>query len=506
MGNYEIRVNVEIVETNDPVNNEPVKTKDGSFKLNISESEAISIDKCEKKLLWTNYETIRDALSKHLTEASKKKAEDQGIEGELIINDHGYQVDGEVGRFTFRTHNVKRDGRITYNTAKSVFPELTGEEWYKTSGFKEIGMIYGTTENSYRKAADLINRIRYQEGATPSRSLLENTETEGAKIIDFIEQKTTEILEKNHFTEEGMPKDKSEESEESMKEVALLSEEEVKRAIEACRLSDEERKEVEINPVCYEDPEQTVNISMDDVGVKKQKEERGTESKGKKETGKREYVHNTIAHIQKGEKSYTVNGYSTVSVLKVIIGFLLNNNLLGYRLQFFVDGQRTLQASILKVFSWFGNIGIILDWYHLEDKCKKQLSLAMKGRQIRNDVLNELMRILWYGMVDKAIKYLSDLDESLIKDKDALVVLIGYIERNRPYIPCFAVRKELGLRNSSNIGEKMNDLVVSDRQKHNGMSWSKAGSVALASLTVVKRNKEHKKWFEEGDLEFKFAA
>ena len=104
------------------------------------------------------------------------------------------------------------------------------------------------------------------------------------------------------------------------------------------------------------------------------------------------------------------------------------------------------------------------------------------------------------------LKYLSDLDESLIKDKDALVVLIGYIERNRPYIPCFAVRKELGLRNSSNIGEKMNDLVVSDRQKHNGMSWSKAGSVALASLTVVKRNKEHKKWFEEGDLEFKFAA
>ncbi len=398
---------------------------------------------------------------------------------------------------------MEKDGGTIYNTATSVFSELNGKEKYKTSGFKEIGMIRGTIKESYRETADLINRIRYQDGATPMRTLQDNTEKEGVKLIDFVEQKTTEILKKNNFTEEGIPKDKSEEYK---KEPALLPKEEVEKAIEACKLTPEEREEVERNPVYYEDPEQTANISIDDVGVKKQKEERGTEDKEKKEMGKKEYVHNTVAHIQKEDKSYTVNGRSTVSVLRVIIGFLLNNGLLKYRLQFFVDGQRTLQAAILKVFSWFGNIGIILDWYHLEDKCKKQLSSAMKGRQIRNDVLNVLMRILWYGMVDKAIKYLSDLDESLIKNRDALVTLIDYIERNRPYIPCYGVRKELGLRNSSNIGEKMNDLLVSDRQKHNGMSWSKDGSVALASLTALKRNKEYKKWFEKGDLEFKLVA
>lgn len=285
-----------------------------------------------------------------------------------------------------------------------------------------------------------------------------------------------------------------------------MPKEEVEKAIEACKLTPEEREEIERNPVYYEEPEQTVNISIDDVGVKKQKEERRAEVKENKETKKREYVHNTVAHIQKGEKSYIVNGHSTVFVLRVIIGFLLNNDLLKYRLQFFVDGQRTLQAAILKVFCWFGNIGMILDWYHLEEKCEKQLSSAMKGRQIRNDVLDGLMRILWYGMVDKAIKYLNDLDESLMKNRDALVTLIDYLERNRQYTPCYGVRKELGLRNSSNIGEKMNDLLVSDRQKHKGMSWSKDGSVALASLTALKRNKEYKKWFEEGDLEFKLVA
>ena len=109
-------------------------------------------------------------------------------------------------------------------------------------------------------------------------------------------------------------------------------------------------------------------------------------------------------------------------------------------------------------------------------------------------------------MVDKAINYLNNLDEETMKNKDYRDKLIGYIERNRLNIPCYAVRKRLGLRNSSNIGEKMNDLVVSKRQKHNGMSWSKSGSVALASLTALKRNKEYATWFDHGDVEFKLAA
>jgi hypothetical protein len=81
-----------------------------------------------------------------------------------------------------------------------------------------------------------------------------------------------------------------------------------------------------------------------------------------------------------------------------------------------------------------------------------------------------------------------------------------YLERNTPYIPCYAIRKKLGLRNSSSIGEKMNDLIVSSRQKHNGMSWSKDGSVALATITSLKRNRENNKWFEERELNYKLAS
>ncbi len=132
--------------------------------------------------------------------------------------------------------------------------------------------------------------------------------------------------------------------------------------------------------------------------------------------------------------------------------------------------------------------------------------MALKGRFIRNDILDKLMPLLWYGSTDMAVAYLEEIAQNSIKNMSAFDKLVAYLHRNKPYIPCYAVRKELGLCNSSAIGEKMNDLVVSKRQKHNGMSWSKSGSVGLATITALKKNKESDKWFEEKKLDFKLAA
>jgi len=103
----------------------------------------------------------------------------------------------------------------------------------------------------------------------------------------------------------------------------------------------------------------------------------------------------------------------------------------------------------------------------------------------------------WRRSADQAIPFLRALDADQIKKEDAREELIGYLTRCQPYIPCYAVRQKLGLRNSSNIGEKMNDLVVSERQKNNGMSWSFEGSVGLAALTALIRNQEQDTWFDK---------
>jgi hypothetical protein len=132
--------------------------------------------------------------------------------------------------------------------------------------------------------------------------------------------------------------------------------------------------------------------------------------------------------------------------------------------------------------------------------------LSHERLQATQRVFERTDALLWYGLTDKAKALLEGIEATSVKNQEQLEKLIAYLERNKPYIPCYEIRKELGLRNSSAIGEKMNDLLVSDRQKHNGMSWSENGSVALAAITALKRNKEHKRWFEKEEIEFKLAA
>ncbi len=260
----------------------------------------------------------------------------------------------------------------------------------------------------------------------------------------------------------------------------------------------------------YEMPELTVNLSVDDVGVKRQKAERGSSAPPPSPPGQgnktRTYAHTTVVHLERQGQTYVLAGHGMTAVFRVVLAFLLSNNLKACHLQFFTDGYGVLHEAIRRSFSWCSTMVIVVDWYHVLRKCQVQLSLAFTGRERRNAVLKEVLPLLWHGLVDHAIRVLTSLDMKQVKDPNALARLVGYFERNRAHIPCYAVRKELGLRNSSQIGEKMNDLLVSERQKHHGMSWSIAGSVGLAALAALGRNKEYAQWFDEGDIPFKLVA
>ena len=498
--NYKVKVHIEIVECADAATDAPSKEGIGTFEHIISSEQAHSIDACEQALLQTNHAALRDAFAHYLSAVSRQHAlEVAGSLAECEVKP--YRVEGEIGRITFETYWAKQAGETTDDTAKSLFPTLHAKEWYRTTGFKELALVHGTVEGSYRKTSALINRVRHQEDATPSRTLRDNTEYEGRQIMAHMEQQATTILQEHSFTTDGIPMEAA--TDQNQQALVTLPSEQVEQAIQACAPEPEWGTEMADNPIPYEDPSHSTNVSLDDVGVKRQKDTR----KGTQEADrKRKYVHNTIAHIVHAGESYIISGHGVMNVLRLVLAFLLHNHLLQYNLLFFVDGQRTLYSTILRTFAWFKPIQLILDWYHLEKRCKQQLSLALKGRMIRNAVLEQLLPCLWHGCVDRAIAVLRTIEPAKIKDQEALVGMIGYLERNRPYLPCYAVRKRLGLCNSSNRGEKANDLVVSERQKHNGMSWSRCGSVALAAVTALVRNQEYMRWFQTGTLAFSFAA
>lgn len=52
----------------------------------------------------------------------------------------------------------------------------------------------------------------------------------------------------------------------------------------------------------------------------------------------------------------------------------------------FVDGQRRLHTALVKALGCWRSWQVILDWYHLEKRCRENLSLALKGRLIRKQV------------------------------------------------------------------------------------------------------------------------
>jgi hypothetical protein len=75
MPNYEIKIQVDIRATEQDVTPEATPSDDGGFRVVINRESGQSIDQCEQALLAVNYPTIREALSRHLSEVSRQEAE-----------------------------------------------------------------------------------------------------------------------------------------------------------------------------------------------------------------------------------------------------------------------------------------------------------------------------------------------------------------------------------------------------------------------------------------------
>jgi hypothetical protein len=395
---------------------------------------------------------------------------------------------------------------VLYDTRRDVFPKKSPREHYRTICFDELA-LYLPCEDSYRISSKILNRVRWQdaEKEVSHRTLANIVESEGAQVIEHIEEKAEKILTQSGFDENGNPSVEFL-GKYKLPEISFIPESKVFEAIETYNEGKPKELQIELADLheSYESPEMAVNISMDDVGAKKQKEsERNKYSKHKRK-GTREHVKNTVIHVQNNNNSYVINASSISNALRWLIAFMLNNFLFNTgMIVFYVDGADDLRSGIKALFHWIP-YKVILDWYHLKKKCEQRLSMAIKGTINRNMVLEEVLTYLWIGRIDSAVVYLRGLDPKLLKDYREIEKLIAYFDRNWSYIPCYALRKALGLRNSSNRGEKSNHLAVSDRQKHNGMSWSKDGSVCLATVTALHLNNEQDNWIRNREIKFQF--
>ena len=148
--------------------------------------------------------------------------------------------------------------------------------------------------------------------------------------------------------------------------------------------------------------------------------------------------------------------------------------------------------------TWFESLGIsskamILCWWHLRKRCYESMSSAGGPKDRRRAFEKELLGQLWKGEVDAAIELLRGALE-WVRNPASVEELIGYLEKRRAYIPNYEQRQQAGLWIASTRVEKYNDWAVSARCKHQGMSWSPQGVLALAALEAARRNGELDDW------------
>ena len=433
-------------------------------------------------------------------------------------------MDGEVGRFTFKTYDVKAKNNKTLFAGIGLFPTHKGRQWYPTSGFKEVALIYGAAQRSYRQTIKVFNYGRRQDiGGTPLNTLCDVTQAEGLKVLDFLTRKAESIFTEQGFNSRGLPEADCTVIKQ-IPDAAYLEQEKLQPALTAVcedmvkkELSAEDIEKVQktiLANKAYEKAGQCVYVHIDDVGVKEQKQHRDKKGVAKEPDvnqknatkDKRPTVQNTVARIEHTGKGFTLTGRSVAEILTFVLAFLLNNALLRLNIKVCTDGQRCLQDAIVSFFSWHRHLSLLLDWFHLVKKFKEDLSLACKGREIRNRHLKQLLTLLWFGLVDKVQVYLAAIPATDIKDIKAIARLSAYLERNRKWIPCYAMRSKLKLPNSSNPVERCNNLVTAKRQKHQGMSWSENGSYALTALNAVTANNATQQWVENRTIPFVLVA
>ena len=361
---------------------------------------------------------------------------------------------------------------------------------------------------SYRDALNIANKVYCRDEGSKLclRTISDRIESIGKDITDELASLSQHILDDYGLDpNSGLPVDASA-LPDCIKEPICpndtpIREQEISKAISSYNEGRDKCMQIRDRRLIHDvelDPDNCVYISIDDVGVRHQKDQR---KDGGSKTGK--VVENTVIHIQSKEGIYILTAIGMDKAFRLLLAFLLHNHLLENRdLYFFSDGALNIRKGI-EVYFKFCPYKHMLDWYHLEKHMTELLSMALKGPKAqRHEIRKHLAGILWAGNVSDAIKYLRSFDDKNIKNAQKLEEAVDYLQRKKPYVCCYALRSLLNYRNSSNPAEKANDLVVASRQKHNGMSWSFSGSHALAVIGAISLNGERSGWLRNHGLRF----
>ncbi len=168
------------------------------------------------------------------------------------------------------------------------------------------------------------------------------------------------------------------------------------------------------------------------------------------------------------------------------------------------DGARWIRRFFTERLAQVSAKQLILDWYHLLQKCKACCRRLGATPAERAQLTRRLACRLWHGQVDSALRLLERCRKRAL-DAQAVDRFSAYLQTHRPWIPNYRQRRVQQRYIGSAHAEKANDLLVARRQKRGGMQWSLQTSDSLAALRTLALNDGWDAYWEHGRL-FPLAA
>ncbi len=159
----------------------------------------------------------------------------------------------------------------------------------------------------------------------------------------------------------------------------------------------------------------------------------------------------------------------------------------GRSLLLLADGARWIRAFWRTLITPVPTTLMILDWWHLRQKCAELGSRICRGHLAKERFLLQVQRRLWRGDVDGACAYV-EAYRPQARNTEKLEELLAYLRARREFLPNYRQRYTSRQYIGSGHTEKLNDLLVARRQKGAGRHWSQETSDALAALRTLLLN------------------
>ncbi len=151
------------------------------------------------------------------------------------------------------------------------------------------------------------------------------------------------------------------------------------------------------------------------------------------------------------------------------------------------DGARWIRACYRDCLAPLPRTQMLLDWHHLEQKCRELAGAICPSRPAKARLLRRLYRQLWAGNVPGALRVLAAYRPQA-KQHEALDELAASRTARQQWIPNYRARRRRREYIRSGQAEKANDRIVARRQKGRGLQGSAPTRAALAAVRTLLLN------------------